>query len=231
MRRELLSLACLTFFLLSAAVSAAAAPATTAPGSVLSPGTATDTDTTVAGKFHWEELAVDYRGGVSEDGKTITATIVGSDGKTLTESIVTPDLVKVSVAGVEITSEAEITEDEAKRLADFAQSEEAAAIRALATALAGSAALENRTRLLGFTAAAIVLGEGPGAPQFAIGRDCFGCCGPGCWGCYLLGRCYTAACTVHDGCVAILGHTHPTCLKLLLVAIRSYLRECLHLAV
>src|SRR6185295_14166869 len=226
MRRVLLGLGCLTFFLLSANASATAAPDTTAPGSTLSPVTATDT--AVAGKFYWDELAVDYRGGVGEDGKTVTSTIVGADGKTLAESVVTPDLVKVTVAGVEITSEKEITEDEAKILADFAQSEEAAAIRALATALAGSAEVEKRTKLLGFTTAAIILGEGPGAPQFAVARDCFGCCGPGCWGCYLLGRCYTLACAVHDGCVDLLGHLHPACLKLLLVATRSCFRERLH---
>jgi hypothetical protein len=48
---------------------------------------------------------------------------------------------------------------------------------------------------------------------------CFGCCGPDCWGC---SGCYTAACALHDGCVALWGQA--ACAGLLPAAVASLLQ-------
>jgi hypothetical protein len=48
--------------------------------------------------------------------------------------------------------------------------------------------------------------------------SCFGCCGPGCWGC---SGCYTPACGAHDACVRVRGHWDPFCQRLLPLAAAS----------
>lgn len=214
----------LLLLLCATSVAAAAAPPAATPAPV------PKVDEMVSGTFTWEGVTLDYSGGTSEGGQRVTAVITAADGTVLAESEVTPDAAVATVAGVEVTSEAEISDEQAAVVAEFGKTDEAAAIRALASALAGARPVEQRAPVLGFIAIALTLGEGAGVPQLAIG-DCFGCCGPGCWGCWLLGKCYTLACVAHDACVAALGHTHPLCLKLLLVAIKSYLKECLGLAV
>jgi hypothetical protein len=53
--------------------------------------------------------------------------------------------------------------------------------------------------------------------------DCYGCCGPGCYGC---SGCYTGACAAHDGCIAVHGTWHPTCMVLFGAAVSSMCSQC-----
>ena len=211
---------CLSVWLTLFLLAGSSWPAVT-PAAVAEP---TSTGDWNSGQFSWDDVTLEYSGGLS--GQTVTATIFGADGTVLAESVVTAEKTEVTIAGIQLTSQSEVTDEEAQGVAEFAATNEAAAIRALAASLAGAKAVDKRIDVLGFSAIALVLGEGAGMPQFAM-ADCFGCCGPGCWGCFLLGSCYTLACAAHDGCVANWGPKHPACLALLLVAIASYLAECL----
>ncbi|HYG62634.1 MAG TPA: hypothetical protein VEL74_08635 [Thermoanaerobaculia bacterium] len=188
----------------------------------------TGSERAVAGMFSWEEVPLGYSGEISEDGGRATALVTDAEGRVLAEAVIDEKGSTVILAGVKITSEEEISDQESARVAEFVDTKEAAAIRALATHLAGLTPAEKRDKLLGITAVALTLGEGRGVPEVLLKAfgDCFGCCGPGCWGCYLAGNCYTGACAVHDGCVERLGHRHKTCLKLLAVAVASYILQC-----
>lgn len=181
-------------------------------------------DDNVSGRFVYEDATVSYWSGISEDGRA-TASVSDADGKVLAEAMVSSESATVIVAGVQITSEYEPTDEEAKIVDAFTGTKEAAAIRALVTALADEIPVDARGKMSGLIAIGFMLGEGPGAR--AIFGDCFGCCGPGCWGCWLAGNCYTTACAVHDGCVALYGHTNKKCLALLAVAVASYVNNCL----
>lgn len=52
--------------------------------------------------------------------------------------------------------------------------------------------------------------------------DCYGCCAPGCIGCF----CYTEACGAHDGCVAVYGYFHAACNILFVFAVASMCAQC-----
>lgn len=181
----------------------------------------------VAGTFEGEEITLDYESRITPDGQSTA--IILQEGKVLAEAVIGAETAAVTLNGVEITA-TELTDEESKIVADFTQTREAAAIRALVTALADQTPPESRAKIGGLIAIGMMLGEGPGARISGIG-GCFGCCGPGCWGCWLAGNCYTLACTAHDACVALWGHTDKRCLALLAVAIASYAKECLGLAV
>lgn len=178
----------------------------------------------IAGTYFWDDQVVTYESETTREG-TVTARVLDANSNTIAESTVTSDSATVVLGGVRITSETEISEEEGVKVDSFLVSKEAEVLRALATALAEATPPEGRGNLVGVNAIAFIVGEGPGAYRTALGDDCFGCCGPGCWGCWLAGNCYTKACAVHDGCVEMYGHRR--CLKLLAVAVVSYKRECL----
>jgi hypothetical protein len=178
----------------------------------------------IAGTYFWDDQVVTYESETTGE-DMVTARVLDADGNTIAEGAVTSDTAMVELAGVKITSETEISEEEGMKLDSFLESKEAEVLRALATALAEDTPPEDRGSLVGLNAIAFIVGEGPGAYRTALGDDCFGCCGPGCWGCWLAGNCYTMACAAHDGCVEMYGHRR--CLRLLAVAIVSYKKECL----
>ncbi len=193
-----------------------------------SSGRLTDTivaeDGSISGRYSSEDITLSYFNRTSYDGQA-TASISGDDGNVLAEAMIDRERATVVIAGVYITSETEITEEEEKIVDAFSQTKEATAIRALVTALADEIPAEERGKMSGLIAIGMMLGEGPGART--IFGDCFGCCGPGCWGCWLAGNCYTRACAVHDGCVEAYGHKNKKCLALLAVAVASYVSQCL----
>jgi hypothetical protein len=181
-------------------------------------------DESISGRFSSADVTLDYASRMSSDGQAL-ASVSGADGNVLAEAVVSRERATIIVAGVQITSETEVTEDEAMIVDAFSRTQEAAAIRALVTALADEIPPEARAKMSGLIAIGFMLGEGKGART--IFGDCFGCCGPGCWGCWLAGNCYTTACAVHDRCVELYGHKDRRCLALLAVAIVSYATQCL----
>ena len=106
----------------------------------LTAATATDG---VAGTFEGEEITLDYESRITRDGQSTA--IILHDGKVLAEAVIDAEKAVVTLNGVEIT-ETELTDEESKIVADFTQTREAAAIRALVTALADQTPPESRGR-------------------------------------------------------------------------------------
>lgn len=181
-------------------------------------------DGSISGRFLAEEASLSYFNRTGYDGQAI-ANVSDGDGNVLAEAIIDRERATIIIAGIAITSETEITEEEERIVDAFSQTREAALIRSMVSALADEIPPEERGKMSGLIAIGMMLGEGPGARS--IFGDCFGCCGPGCWGCWLAGNCYTSACAVHDGCVERLGHKNKKCLALLAVAVASYVSQCL----
>lgn len=217
----------LTALLLIPVIAAITAPAAWAQSTAkpangeVTPGTALPAGS-LSGTYTWQSTTIRYQS--VRTGNTVESKIWGPNGQILATSHIDLSRVEVTVAGVTIKMDDEVTDEQAAAIESFSGTEEAAAIRAMASALAGTVSEQQKPAYLGLATLALTLGEGEGMPQFAVGNNCFGCCGPGCWGCHLLGDCYTDACRAHDACVA--QHGHLKCLGGLLKAIRSYFEEC-----
>lgn len=176
-----------------------------------------------SGTYTWETATISYQSTMVDD-TTVYAEVSGTDGSFLGMSVIDLSGAEVTVGDVTIQMDGEVTEEQGALIKELSQTKEAAALRALVSALAGDENNKSRPEYLALVAIALVLGEGEGMPLFVVGNDCHGCCGPGCWGCHLLGNCYTDACKAHDTCVA--QHGHLRCLGGLLRAIQSYFAEC-----
>lgn len=127
----------------------------------------------------------------------------------------------ITLGDVKIDSTKPITQAQADAIAAFGKSQEAKVLRKLHQSLILETATADRHYVVALSALVMVADSGAGAPAQAA-NDCFGCCGPGCWGCT---GCYTDACRAHDQCVA--DHGHLRCLGGLIPAIGSLISECL----
>jgi len=152
--------------------------------------------------------------------ESFTASVGSQKSGTFAEGSFAKDHFWIRLGAVEIDSASPITEEQAEMIAAFAATEDATELRKMVQALYLEASAEKRY-LLALTAMVMVVDAGAGAPAQAA-DDCFGCCGPGCWGCT---GCYTKACRAHDQCVKDHGHLH--CLLGLIPAIWSLIAECL----
>lgn len=154
--------------------------------------------------------------------ESFSASVSSEKGGTFAEGSFAKDHFWIRLGAVEIDSSSPITEEQGEMIAAFAATENATQLRKMVQALYLEAPGESRY-LLALTAMVMVVDAGAGAPAQA-GNDCFGCCGPGCWGCT---GCYTKACRAHDQCVKDHGHLDIRCLIGLIPAIWSLISECL----
>lgn len=169
----------------------------------------------IAGKLKRDRVEVTFEAFATPTGAE--SRIRTSTGEVLTEIIVD------SVAGVfeyragGVTLSDNLTPEEAERAASVFEREEAALIAEhLWPALQGKGyspkSREMASLAANLTGYEVVSRRGPPNAQTDA---CFGCCGPGCWGCT---GCYTGACAAHDACVARYGHANPLCATLLHMA-------------
>lgn len=196
-----------------------------------------------------------------------------SDKQTIVESVRDKNIVTVKISDTTLTfyidqealegkKTTSLSESDEQNLEGFSTSKKSAPVRRLIAELIKQRATNEAERLKGFVVIAMVLGDGPGAPDnlqakanckspklvqmyasyrpqnqpkamqsklaqrnnnSTVNNLCYGCCGPGCWGCT---GCYTAACAEHDYCVERYGYTSRTCLYYLSRAIASMYWQC-----
>jgi hypothetical protein len=143
--------------------------------------------------------------------------IEDSAGNTVMELVIDErtDSLTIRIAGMTLTDSN--TDDELRRMREVLQTPGGELVaRELWPRLAadgvGSGSPARQRALAAIGVVATVYGQSAGDD------DCFGCCGPGCWGC---SGCYTPACGAHDACVKFYGHWNPTCRRLLPLAAAS----------
>ena len=150
---------------------------------------------------------------------------VSDAGGVFASASLTADGFRIRLGEVVIDSAKPITKEQAELLDAFSQSTQATSLRKLVQTLNLEVAPQERHYVAALAALVMFVDAGAGAPVQAA-NDCFGCCGPGCWGCT---GCYTDACREHDQCVA--DHGHLRCLAGLIAATKSLIEECLLAAV
>lgn len=154
--------------------------------------------------------------------ESFEATVSSESSGTFATGSFSRDHFQITLGKVVIDSSSPITEEQAAELEAFAKTEDATGLRKMLRALSVETASESSNYLVALTAMAMVIGNGDGGVAAQADDDCFGCCGPGCWGCT---GCYTNKCAQHDQCVKDHGHFHFRCLAKLIPAIFS-LVEC-----
>jgi len=145
------------------------------------------------------------------------AEIRDSAGSLVTEVLIDErnDSLTIRIAGVTLTDSN--TDEELRRMREALQTSGGELIarelwRRLAAEGMDSGSPVRRRALAAIGVVATVYG------QDSSGDDCFGCCGPACWGC---SGCYTPACGIHDACVRLRSHWDRTCQRLLPLAAAS----------
>jgi len=225
--RTSLALVLAACLLLAPSLAQAAPLAAAAPKPVATSSVTVNVDNSaqrIDATYSTSEASLAYQGQFFSNAQgapqSFDASVGSQKSGTFAEGSFEKDHFRIRLGAVEIDSSSPITEEQAELIAAFAATDDATQLRKMVQALYLEAPGDARY-LLALTAMVMVVDAGSGA-QAQAADDCFGCCGPGCWGCT---GCYTKACRAHDQCVKDHGHLH--CLLGLIPAIISLIGECL----
>lgn len=210
-----------------------------------------------------QKLIIEYR---VSNSKLSVSRILNSSGQTIVEAVQVPGSVTVRVTHVTFTiymnqtdpgnkNDSDLSEGDRRKLEQFSRSDASRVVREVLASIIRQKAPNGKDQLFGFLTIAMLLGDGPGAPDvqqskvrcsppkliFAsyimpspqtavfptVGKSRMDDCHGCCGpGCWGCTGCYTTACAAHDTCVGIYGAYHETCIILFVAAVSSMCSEC-----